>query len=556
MKKAPAVDRREFLKLLSLGGIALGIPPGAFDFVDSPAKYPSLPLNVLPSSLQRVLLQVPVTAVDQNGYLHLREKDSPSLAQIPVARTQWNLENSNPVDRLYPHIPWGIVLHWYGDKENFDRSIAGYLRGFNDLREINGIWTRTSAHFLVGDATPEPQEVWEERGNSIGIIQTQIPDKDGTPFSASHLQPLDIEAHKDRRQYFVRAYYTLGFHEPAVHSLLQDLFDGPRIDPNMRTIAIEIAGYDFDRPDTAPSNQKIANTLSVVLALMLRYEIPANHILGHHEIHLNKSDPGKKFMAIIRFLVGMQALVGSSDRLKQLVFGSFLRADNSPKQAVLKYFECVRDYLVSVGTPKTVYDWENWTKHWLLLDYLVDENSASSLANRYREPILEKVDYRGYKFLEPINHEGIDMYARSSRALHPISQTGVHLIAPGICLYLGESTNCAQGKIAMFRHRGSDGGELLSVYGHLSQISNIEVGKRYSLGYPVGAVSSGTDDCNGFLHFALAYGATWETNLRFQPSIPPNAEASWIHDRYLDPIDFLSRHVNSVPERKGSTTYE
>jgi hypothetical protein len=51
----------------------------------------------------------------------------------------------------------------------------------------------------------------------------------------------------------------------GVHSILQDWFDGGRvIDPNMRAIAIEMTGCDFEKRDHLPPKQQIANAVSVM----------------------------------------------------------------------------------------------------------------------------------------------------------------------------------------------------------------------------------------------------------------------------------------------------
>ncbi len=43
-----------------------------------------------------------------------------------------------------------------------------------------------------------------------------------------------------------------------------------------------------------------------------------------------------------------------------------------------------------------------------------------------------------------------------------------------------------------------------------------------------------------FLHFAVAYGATWETDLSQSTDLPMNAKPEWIKERFLDPLAYLS----------------
>jgi hypothetical protein len=186
------------------------------------------------------------------------------------------------------------------------------LRGFDSLRNANNYTTRTSAHFLVGNAAPVPQAMAKE--DVIGVLQTQAPDQDGTPFVASHLRPLNYKLHRERQQYFVKALDALEYADRDVHSILQDFFNGAKIDPGWRTIAIEITGFDFDDPEMTPDSQQMANVLGVIWAVMKRYKISALDILGHHEIELDKPDPGKLFMASIRYLLGVKRCLSLTSR--------------------------------------------------------------------------------------------------------------------------------------------------------------------------------------------------------------------------------------------------
>jgi hypothetical protein len=121
--------------------------------------------------------------------------------------------------------------------------------------------------------------------------------------------------------------------------------------------------------------------------------------------------------------------------------------------------------------------------------------------------------------------------------------TLVQLVADGTCLYLGESAGCHGGQTAMFRHRQPDGAEILTVYAHLAGLGNLRVGERYPLGTNIGAITA--TDCaqEDYLHFAVAYGATWDTDLSRRAAIPANAGTTWIENRYLNPVEYLrSRH--------------
>lgn len=505
--------------------------------------WPALDLGDLPGMVGGILQKVPRTQIGPDGYLTLVAREGWVIGRVPHARTNWNMERSQPGDRLRVNLPWGIVLHWYGEKENFDPTVKAYLRGFDSMRRVENYLARTSAHFLVGPEQPEYRAA--RPGDTISILQTQEPDTDGWPFLASHLAPLDYLANVQRKQYFVRALYQLGYQEPGLHSVLQDYYNKPHIDPNQCTIAIEICGYDFEHPAHFPTEQQIANVVSVVWATMKRYGIQAVNILGHHEIQLGKADPGKKFMALMRFLIGIKALVERDAEMMQLVFGQFLDASGGPAQAVSRYFRFVRDQLVLVGTQRQVYEWEATCHYWVSCARVA--NTQLGIASNFQTPFEELQLSRTLNFLHPENHEGVDLLIRGAKnRYNSIATTDVRLVADGTCLFTGEIDRCIPGQAAIFNHYQQDGAQILTVFGNLSSLGNLQAGKRYPGGYHVGAIESTRFRWNPSLHFAIAFGATWDTDLRAQPFIPFNAGTSWILSRYLDPLTYLERRLRQV----------
>jgi hypothetical protein len=299
------ISRREFLKFAGINLCAVLLPNNLYPDFNFLNDYPHLDINQLPSPIDKILALTPDAHIDARGFFNVPSNTDQTPVQVPLVPTQWNLENNTPIYRLKNGTPWGIVLHWFGDKEGKNLDLDGYLRGFNSIHKYDDYETFTSAHFLVGDADTSTLPSKDK----IGIIQTQEPDYDGTPFVASHLAGISYLRFQEGKQYFVKAYNQLGYEEPAVYSLLQTLYDGRLRDVNEYTIGIEITGAYFDNPATFPGEQKIANVLAVVWALMKRYQIPASNILGHLEIQMNKSDPGKIFLTLIRYLVGIKALV-------------------------------------------------------------------------------------------------------------------------------------------------------------------------------------------------------------------------------------------------------
>jgi hypothetical protein len=532
------MNRRAFLKVAGTSLAAVVLPGGWFSPRQRLAGWPALLPEALPKKVQEILGKTRRVEISSAGNSFLCDALGKSQGNLPLRCTQWNQEKSTKFDRLLVEYPWGIVLHWYGEPERFDKTVTGYLRGFDGLRKAGDYTTRTSAHFLVGGALPVPQAQAQE--DAIGILQTQAADRDGTPYVASHLRTLDYKLHRERGQYFVRALDALQYADPRVHSILQDFYDGPKIDPGWRTIAIEITGYKFDDPATAPTAQLVANVVSLVWAVMKRYKISALDILGHQELELDKPDPGKRFMATIRYLLGVKALVEDDEQMKELVFGRLLAEGADPAEAVWRYFKFVRDYLVLISSPAQVYPWEASSGYWFLWDSLPGAEKRPGVAAPFRSPLPVKAALLGDTFLEPASHEGVDLYpAREQNSRKESGTTEVLLAAEGECLAVGKNRGCCAGEQVIFRHRQPDGAEVLTIYSHLSELRSLQTGQLYPQGTVLGKIASPQIFMERYLHFAVAYGAAWETDLCQRPDLPLNAKPEWIRERYLEPQGFL-----------------
>jgi hypothetical protein len=528
-----SLTRRQFLQLAGTFGLAAAAPMLRLPIQPAAVAWPLLALTTLPGRQRSILLRLPRLELDQAGSLLLKPGSAPGIP-LPVAQTQWNRENSHDWDRLQIGHPWAIVLHWFGDDPQAQNSLSAYLNGFDGLRRVHDYETRTSAHVLVGKAHPA------NPGQHVGIVQTQLAHADGTPFVASHLPMLDYESHLQRQQYFVRALYQLNYQEPAIHSILQDWFDGWWVDPNMRSLGLEITGRDFDSLQGRPPDQQVANTVAVVAALMRRYGVRGSSVLGHLEIQTNKPDPGKKFMALVRCLLGSLALTGSDALLKELCFAQYLGEDGDPWRAVRVYFQFTRDYLLLTGRPNQMYEWEADSGYWTLVDQLPGHtHTPLPPAAHFQPPLPGAAPVVGATFLVPHDHAGVDLYLPANQAY---TLTDVQLSAAGECLYTGPLRNQHGGFQAFFRHRQPDGAEVLSHYANLSRLADLLPGTLYPAGQVVGQLDSGPGRAF-ILHFGIVYGAAWETTLRSSPEIPLNASVTWIRERFLDPLAYLEGHA-------------
>lgn len=530
------LNRRSFLRLCGLQLAAMSAPGAAL--FNSKSFAPAAPLSLeaaaLPTRLQSILSKIPAAWIDPQGLLRVGEAANQVGNQAPLTPTLYNQEHSRRWHRLSSRVPWAIVLHWYGDKSNFDRTISGYLRGFDSLRSIEGEDVRTSAHFLVGSAPGGAPAALA--GTQIGFLQTQVPDKDGVPFIGAHVAGLDYEGYAHGENYFIKALDKLTYQDQRNRHILQEMYLGPQIDPNRRTIGIEISGHHFDVENFAPDEQQIANVLGLVRALMKRYRLPAKNILGHYELSLGKPDPGKNFLALIRFLLGVVALADADPEFKQLVFGQYLTPGESPEFAIRRYFKFVRDYLVLTNTAEGVYRWEGNSHFWLLSDLLPGAPRNLPVTSEYISPLMGHSSLAGSIYLRPESHEGIDLYPPTERK--PDFKQRVRLVSDGQCLYAGKSRGEHAGQRAIFRHRQPNGAEFLTVYAHLTDLPDLQPGRLYPASFPLGHTDAASHYHNPFLHFAMGYGASWETALMNHPEVPLNAGFSWVRQHFLDPLQY------------------
>ena len=246
-------------------------------------------------------------------------------------------------------------------------------------------------------------------------------------------------------------------------------------------------------------------------------------------------------MALIRQLIGIKALVEDDEQMKNLVFGQFSVSTGDPGLWVSKYFKFLRDYLTLTAVPRTVFEWEATCNYWLCQGLLASPAGRSGLAGTCHPPLASNTLSPGRVFLLPENHEGVDLYqdGYNSRA-NTSAGEAVQLVSPGTCLYVGEGGYTCHGKTAIFQHILPTGSQLLSVYGHLGQLGDIKVGGTYPMAYRVGETPGNVSQGGRYMHFAMAYGVTWDLYLSSHATLPLNIGQKWIRDRYLSPLDYLA----------------
>jgi hypothetical protein len=215
--------------------------------------------------------------------------------------------------------------------------------------------------------------------------------------------------------------------------------------------------------------------------------------------------------------------------------------EGDPGQAVRKYFKFVRDYLAQTAVPSDIFEWEARCNYWLCQGFLAPFAGTTTLATTNCPPLAGTMLSHGRIFLNPQNHEGVDLYqdGYNSRAKTSAGQA-VQLVAPGTCLYVGEAGHACHGEMAIFQHILPTGSRLLSVYGHLGQLGDLAVGRNYPLAYRVGETPGNIPQDWRYMHFAMAYGDTWELYLSKHATLPVKIDPKWIQERYFAPLEYLA----------------
>ena len=240
--------------------------------------------------------------------------------------------------------------------------------------------------------------------------------------------------------------------------------------------------------------------------------------------------------------------------MKNLVFGPFIpQKGEQGREAARAYFKFVRDYLVSstFGIPEHVFDWEARTKYWEIYDKLFREGPPMPIANRFRMPVEGGEIRNGNAFLRPEYHEGVDLNTGAEGVINADLGTPIVSVANGECIFSQEQSGLGLGKTIMIRHRLPEGAEVVSLYGHLDSMG-INLGDQVKIGEQIGTMGNSGGQGDSHLHFAIAYGATWDTDLNIRPYVPRNVERTWVSRRFVNPLEFIEER-SQTPKKRFST---
>jgi hypothetical protein len=330
------LSRRDFLKASStflLGGMVWLNDPNLPAFAGarcSGQTWPRLTVDQLPGYHKEILGQVLESDVNFNGILRVVNKP------VPVYQTIINLKNLKLAENFSAFRckeTLGIIYHSFGADDKFLKLYMPH--GSAEEYVKNGFGSLTSAMFLVGD-------------DKFDIVQCELPTPEGRMVPSAHTIPVSRDPVYVKKQRFVQYMNQVcyQFKLPQDISVLQNLHTrGQNSDPNRSTIGVEITGMFFDSTDGFPSTKKIASVVTLSMALSRYYKIsPAFDYFGHREVDFEKADPGKRFVYLIKLLVGLECLIKNDDYLNAIVFGPFAANVKTKKECVLAFFDFITTY--------------------------------------------------------------------------------------------------------------------------------------------------------------------------------------------------------------------
>jgi hypothetical protein len=72
----------------------------------------------------------------------------------------------------------------------------------------------------------------------------------------------------------------------------------------------------------------------------------------------------------------------------------------------------------------------------------------------------------------------------------------------------------------VYEWEGLSGSQVLSIYGHLDRVYDLEIDTQHPLNDPTGEIMQNLEYAEPFLHFTMAFVGTWDTDLKKRSSIP------------------------------------
>lgn len=368
--------RRDFLKAAGGSACSLLVAPLLADTTASHSgPSESAGQLPLPGHIREILGSLAPLKFDAAGYLNrlIEVRGTFIPGRVEVVPTRWNLEHNTLAYRMRTDQRLGVVLHWDGAPTGNRRSVEQLVRGLNEsVHFVSRARMTNSAHFGVGSALISTAR--DDPTAPLGVAQLQHPWRDGTPLIASHL---NWRVGKPDMLHDTPAQCLAVMRALGLDTGLRSMYEGVWLDPNYRTLAIEISGRRFDRdfPLGLPPTQVTANLLSLLVALSEHHSIGPWDVMGHLELQYDKPDPGKLFTGLVRYLLGIAALVQPGSRLSQLAFGGVTSHPQLQRAARL-YFSALSEYVRRLVPPSDHRAWLDYCGHNALVDFLANESAA------------------------------------------------------------------------------------------------------------------------------------------------------------------------------------
>ncbi|MFH1971616.1 MAG: N-acetylmuramoyl-L-alanine amidase [Patescibacteria group bacterium] len=326
------INRREFLKTsatILTGAFISGcsrkiekifelvesVNPKSSELISEPTEEPVKEIVVLPTKIEKLLNLAPNYSFDTKGNLTLKG------AKVEL---ETPLSLSEKVKKVT-----AIIIHYDGASPNYSDNSGKLQRRTPVLTKRWGLDPRgLSMHWCVGNGLPD---------NNDGTSVLQTMEASGDPFLpfkriAPPIANLEVRVKKITET--GNSFEKVGIVTPKWITYASS--EGLR----NYSVGFEQVGSDFNKsfPSMMPPDQQVSNVLGLTVACMKQWNLGPWDVIGHNEINNEKADPGSKYMAIMRILIGSFALKHKAKerKLYGFIFGKEKPVDYFSK--VLKYY--------------------------------------------------------------------------------------------------------------------------------------------------------------------------------------------------------------------------
>jgi hypothetical protein len=327
------ISRREFLKTFSCLSCAIIFNKPLELLKEYENKY-----------FENIFSYIKNTIINMNNIAEINGNQV-TVIQTGINKINIELARNNPYFKCdYPN---SIVFHSF---DATDYILDTYMPNRTAQEYVEqGFANNTSARFLIGN-------------EKFDIVQCEINTPDGFFVPSAHC--VEVDRINKNKNHYLQTLLNMCYKFDKDKTLSEmNMFytNGHSSSPNCSSIGIEITGCDFDKE--FPTDNKIANALSLTIALVKKYHIsPAFGFFGHKELDMHKNDPGKRLVYLMKLLIGIYSLFNNDVYLKNIVFKGF--------ENYKEYFDFITEYFITTSDLQEANDYLNKIKYYSFVNKL------------------------------------------------------------------------------------------------------------------------------------------------------------------------------------------